>query len=247
MKKLFDKNELTFALILIAVYVVGSSIMSDVSSAIGTAYSAEMVFNIIFSSIVFLFIKKNGLNEHLRLQKPEVSVKRMLFYIPMIAVPLVGTGISVGAEYAGPVLLCHTIAMFFTGFIEEIIFRGFLFNGIAVKSTKRAVIITSLTFAIGHIVNLLNGYDLADNLIQVVYAVGCGFMLAIVLVRTESIIPCIVFHMLNNMLTAFIADDGTMVMLAVRFAVMIAYTVYIIRAVPAKAEENRQDNVICHE
>lgn len=234
MKKIFDKNELTFALILIAVYVVGSSMMTQLSAAVGIAYSAETVFNIIFSIILFLFVTKNALTEHLRLQKPAVSPKKMLFYIPVILIPLVGTGFTVGAEYAGMALLFHTIAMFFTGFIEEMLFRGFLFNGIAKTNTKRAIIISSITFGIGHIVNLLNGHDIADNLIQVVYAVCCGFMLAMILIRTESIIPCIVFHMLNNMLTAFIADEGTIVILAVRFIIMIAYTAYIIKAIPSK-------------
>ena len=242
MKKLLDKNELAFSLILIAVYVVGSGIMKDISSSVGAEFAAETVFNFVFSLIIFIFIKKNSLYEHLCLQKPKVPFGKMLFYIPLILIPFFGIGFGTKFEYTGTALLFHTVAMFFAGFIEEIIFRGFLFNGIAKKNTKRAVIITSLTFGIGHIVNLLNGYELFDNLIQIVYAVGCGFMLAMILIRTESIFPCIVFHILNNILTGFVAVDrlaetvgseskAMLVVTAVRFVVMTAYTVYIIKAV----------------
>ncbi len=67
--------------------------------------------------------------------------------------------------------------MIFVGFLEEIIFRGFLFRGIAKDNLKEAVIISSVTFGIGHIVNLLNGYDILKNSIQIVFAVAVGFML----------------------------------------------------------------------
>ena len=49
MKKLFDKSEVTFAIVLIVVYVVGSSLMQRVSAMIGIQFLAEAVFNLILS------------------------------------------------------------------------------------------------------------------------------------------------------------------------------------------------------
>ena len=62
--------------------------------------------------------------------------------------------------------------MLCVGFLEEVIFRGLLFQAIAKDNIKSAVIISSVTFGIGHIINLFNGsgMDLVNNLCQIVFA-----------------------------------------------------------------------------
>ena len=86
MKKLFDKSEVTFAIVLIVVYVVGSSLMQRVSAMIGIQFLAEAVFNLILSIVLLVFIFKNKLAEHLGLCKSEVKASKMLFYIPLFLV-----------------------------------------------------------------------------------------------------------------------------------------------------------------
>ena len=61
------------------------------------------------------------------------------------------------------------------GFIEEIIFRGFLFKMMEKDNIKTAIIVSSLTFGIGHIVNLLNGADFISTVIQIFYAISICF------------------------------------------------------------------------
>ena len=60
------------------------------------------------------------------------------------------------------------------GFLEEIIFRGFLFKMLEKDNVKTAIIVSSITFGMGHIVNLLNGADLVPTLLQVCYALAIG-------------------------------------------------------------------------
>ncbi len=60
--------------------------------------------------------------------------------------------------------------------MEEVIFRGFLFKAICKTNVKQAIIISSVTFGFGHIVNLLNGRDIPETLIQICYAVAIGFL-----------------------------------------------------------------------
>ena len=72
MKKLFDKSEVTFAVVLIVIYVVGMSLLQSVSEIVGIEYSAEILFAAAFAVVLFVFIKKNGLMEHIGLCKPEV-------------------------------------------------------------------------------------------------------------------------------------------------------------------------------
>ncbi|MBO6230974.1 MAG: CPBP family intramembrane metalloprotease [Ruminiclostridium sp.] len=245
MKKLFDKNEVIFAVILIVIYVVGSSLMMQISEIIGTGSLAEAVFNIVLSAVLTVFIARNGLWDHLGLSRPEISAGKMLFYIPLPVIAAVGVIFGFAPQYEPVPLVFHTVSMLFVGFLEEIIFRGFLFRGMAKKNMTSAMIVSAVTFGIGHIVNLLNGYDLVNALIQIVYAVSVGFLLVFIFVRTGSLIPCIAFHSLNNMLSGFgsaqmlvdIAGSeqgGAMLNVGIRIVLAAAYLLYIIKFTPKK-------------
>lgn len=237
--KLFEKNQITFSVMLILIYVFGESAMQRVSEKIGTEFLAEMIFCIIMSVIVFLFIKKNSLGQYLGLKKPEISASKMLFYIPLLLIGGTGAFFGVGMNYSLTVAVFHTVMMICVGFLEEVIFRGFLFRGIAKQNLTRAVIISSVTFGIGHIVNLLNGYDLLDNIIQIIFAVLVGFMLVFIFMRTHSIIPCIIFHCFNNCMSAFATGgilidkfgetNASIIASSVRIVLTIIYLIYIIR------------------
>ena len=245
MKKIFDRNEVTFAIILIVVYVVGSSVMMNLSEAVGTGFLFETVFTAALFIVLAVFITKNGLQEHLGLCKPEVPAGKMLLYIPLPFIAAVGVIFGFAPQYEPLVLVFHTVSMLFVGFLEEIIFRGFLFRGMAKNNMTAAITVSAVTFGVGHIVNLLNGYDLVSALIQIVYAVAVGFLLVFIFVRTGSLIPCIAFHSLNNILAGFgsariLADiagseqGGQMLNVGIRTALAAAYLVYVLVCTPKK-------------
>ena len=101
--------------------------------------------------------------------------------------------------------------MFCVGFLEEMIFRGFLFKAMAENGVKSAIIVSSVTFGIGHIVNLVNGsgVELLPNLLQVIYAVAIGFTFAMIYYKTKSLVSCILTHSIFNSLSAF-ANEAVM-------------------------------------
>lgn len=103
--------------------------------------------------------------------------------------------------------------MFFVGFLEEIIFRGLLFNEMRKDGLPLAIIVSSLTFGIGHIINLINGSgsDLLSNILQVVYATAAGFMFVMIYLKTESLVMCILFHFLFNALSVFSVESTNIV------------------------------------
>ena len=73
-----------------------------------------------------------------------------------------------------------------------------------------AIIVSSLTFGIGHIINLVNGsgVDLLSNLLQVVYATAAGFMFVMIYVKSKSLMVCIISHGLFNAFSAFSSKTG---------------------------------------
>ena len=60
MKKLYEKSELTFALVWIAVYCVLQSLANPLNEIIGTAYAASAAFCVLQTIVLFVFIRRNG-------------------------------------------------------------------------------------------------------------------------------------------------------------------------------------------
>ena len=92
-----------------------------------------------------------------------------------------------------------------------VIFRGLLFKAMAKDGVSSAIIVSSVTFGIGHMVNLFNGSgaEWLPNLLQVVYAIAIGFAFVMIHCRTKSLLPCIFTHSVFNGLSAF-ADEAAM-------------------------------------
>lgn len=84
MKKIYDKNELNFALIWIGVYVVLLSVGDSVSETIGIAKIVTAPVCIVLALIMYLWIRKNDLKEKYGLCVFKSSVKKYLYFIPLI-------------------------------------------------------------------------------------------------------------------------------------------------------------------
>ena len=131
--------------------------------------------------------------------------------------------------------------MFCVGFLEEVIFRGLLFKAMSKDNLKSAVIVSSVTFGIGHIINLINGAgaELLPNLLQVVYATAAGFMFVMLYLKTGSILGCIGAHGVFNALSVF-ADEASatpeMRIISAIFLTVITggYALYLARTMKAK-------------
>ena len=129
-------------------------------------------------------------------------------------------------------IVFHILTMFNVGFLEEIIFRGFLFKMMAKDGLKSAIIVSSLTFGLGHIVNLLNGADFIPTLMQVCYAVSIGYLFVVIFHKSKSLVPCIITHSVFNAVSIF--NDGS-TSIYIRSIVIIAltlgYAIYINKTV----------------
>jgi len=73
-----------------------------------------------------------------------------------------------------------------------------------------AILVSSVTFGIGHIVNLFNGSgaDLFSNLLQVAYAIAGGFLFTILFYYSKSLWACIATHSILNALSVFANESA---------------------------------------
>lgn len=240
MTKLYRKSEITFAIIWIVAYVVLSSLSDQMSESIGMTKSVTAALHIVMSVILLIWIRKNGLQKKYGFIKPEIPAGKFLYYIPLlvIASSSLWSGISLNHGAAGT--LFYVISMCCVGFLEEVIFRGLLFKAMEKDGLKSAIIVSALTFGIGHIVNLFNGSgkDLTSSLTQIIFACLVGLVLVLILHYSGSLIPCIIFHSLNNSLTAFESagslDPSLSLVLNLILIVMVlgGYAAYILKTFP---------------
>ena len=230
MSRLFRKSNLMFSIILIVIYVFGASVCDSVSEKIGLTKVLTLPFFIIFSAAVLLFIRKEKILKEYGICKSQLSAKKLLYYIPLVLLCLLNVISGFALESAVPVIVLESISMLFVGFLEEIIFRGFLFKAMAKDNMKSAVIVSSLTFGIGHIVNLLNGAEVIPTICQIVGAVGFGFMCVMIFIKSKSLLPCIITHSVFNMLSVFTAETEilkTISVSAIIFIITVGYGVYL--------------------
>ena len=116
------------------------------------------------------------------------------------------------------------------GFLEEIIFRGILYKSIKKDNQKLAMIISSITFGIGHIVNLLNGANLVPTLLQICYAIAIGYLFVTIFNKSKSLIPCIITHIAVNSFSVLgvnSAGISTYLIPIMLIIISISYTAFI--------------------
>ena len=205
MLKLYKKNELLFSILLIIIYVVGASFCDAFSDNLGFSKVITLPFFIIFSLIILMFLGKEKLFKEYGLCKTQLPLKKLLYFIPLIFLCILNVVPGFSITKSLPVIILEAVSMLFVGFLEEIIFRGFLFRAMAKNNLKPAIIVSSLTFGIGHIVNLLNGAEIIPTICQIIGAVGFGFMCVMIFIKSKSLLPCIVTHSVFNMLSVFTA------------------------------------------
>ena len=239
MKKLYEKNELTFAIIWIVVYCVLQSLANPLNKVIGVEYVVSAAFCVLQTVVLFAFIRRNNLQKRYGFCKSPVPACRFLYYVPLVILASGNLWNGFALNYSPAETALRIVCMLCVGFLEEVIFRGFLFVAIAKDNIKSAVVISSVTFGIGHIINLFNGsgMDLVGNLCQIVFAIAVGFPLVTIFYRGGSLLPCIFVHSVLNTLGTFANDanlttETYLLHLTVLIVIAVAYTLILTRTLP---------------
>lgn len=236
MKKIYETSELLFSIFCIIVYSAIMSLGYELSGRFGRPMLFNLGFCILFSAVLLVFLRKNGLTEKYGLKSPGLKMGKLLFYLPLLI--LISKNLWFGvhwnlspfdtAVYMGEMLL--------VGFLEELIFRGFLFRAIEKSGLMEAVIISSVTFGLGHIMLLFtsSGAELFPNLLQVVGAIAVGFLFVVLFLKTGSLYPAMLTHALIDALSAFanepaVTPERRIMSLIVTIVVSGLYTFYLSR------------------
>jgi len=215
MKKLYEKNQITFALVWIGLYVLVMNLAMQVCG--GFDDLAEKTIRqllvpvgciLLLAVLSTVWILRNGLAEHFGLCRFKGAGKEFLWFIPLLLLSCTNLKNGLGLSAPLGVTLLMMLNMAAAGYVEEIIFRGFLFRGMAKDNLKWAIIVSAVTFGAGHIVNLANTADTLGVLLQVCYAIAIGFLYTILVYKGGSLWPCILSHMFVNGSSVFALKQG---------------------------------------
>ena len=228
MVKFFEKHETICVIGLIILYIVVNSYCIQ---NFGVTDFRSSIINTIFS--VFLIVLMILLKKVKEYGLVKVNnYKRYLYFLPLLLIVSVNLWNRININNSYDEILFHILTMINVGFIEEVIFRGFLFKMMEKDEIKSAIIVSSITFGIGHIINLLNGAELIPTLLQVCYAISIGFLFVIIFYKSKSLIPCIITHAIMNSLSIFSIDNTLSIYIIPVFLIVapIIYSIYIIKS-----------------
>ena len=178
--------------------------------------------------LIYLIVKKKW-NVYFFDRRHALTKQGLLLILPLvliIAVIIIGNK-GFNTSSIANLILMFIMQIFVVGFIEESFFRGFMLRMLLSKGVKTAVWVTSILFGITHALQLLGGQSIEDTIIQIVYALLVGLMLALLILNKLPIWITILFHGLNNFSNFMGNVEGSMFTAYLIIAIMLVYTIYL--------------------
>ena len=235
MRKLYEEKKVLFAVLWIVAYCL---VLGTIKGSYGYDSPLMLTALFAFAAGICVFVKRNHLEKKYGLAGWPKDTKRFLYFIPLWILSTGNLWGGVQLKFHGAGLVCAVLSMALVGFVEEMIFRGFLFKGMLAEGKPApAVIVSSLTFGIGHIVNFLTGQAGFETAVQIVFAVSLGFVFTMVCYKSGSLIPCIIAHSLIDVFSLFAGDNiaADRIYVGATIVVSIIYCIYL-----SKAEKDEQ-------
>jgi uncharacterized protein len=145
-----------------------------------------------------------------RRTSPWVSLR--LMWLPLLVLlPVFGLALAIGLPQP-PAIGFLALNTFLVALSEEWMFRGILFRALVGQwRVWPALVLTSVVFGSIHVLNGFSYSNLTQSSVQAVAAMMTGLLLGALLVRTGSIWPSVVLHMIWNfglmLMTAGVANQ----------------------------------------
>lgn len=225
MKKLYDKKEILFAVLFIVVYCVATI---PIRGNLGDESPWMLVALAAVAALATGFVKANRLEGKYGMKGWAKDSRRMWWFIPMWVLTTGNLWGGLGVRYSGMAQVCAVLSMLLVGYVEELLFRGFLFRALLKKDGPTlAIIISAVTFGMGHIVNMLAGQASLETLLQVCFAVAWGFIFMYAYYKGGSLWPCVIVHGLVDAASMFRSSaDSTASDMAYIIATIVVAIVY---------------------
>lgn len=239
MKKFFEKFDLLVAILFIVVYCVFTI---PIRGKLGDESPAMLGVLAALAVVIFVLIKVTHTEERYGFVKWKGKASDYWFFIPMFILMTGNLWGGVGIVYDGINQVYAVLSMLLIGFVEELMFRGFLFRALLKRDPAPvAISISAITFGIGHIVNLFAGQASLETVLQVFFAIAWGFIFTFVFYKSGNLVVCIIVHGMVDALSKFAPAERNIasenVYLFATMGIAIIYCIYLSKKPTALAKE----------
>ena len=231
MPTLLRTRPILHALVWILAYIVLVNIGDNVGAALGLGYPwLTGGLLVVGAAVLGTYVIGNGWSERFGLVLPGPRDRRVaLAWLPLLALAV--AQFDGGLRGSQGLFWSALVEMTAIAFIEEVLFRGFLFRAIEHDlGMWWAVIIAGVTFGLGHVVNLARGYSAGQQVGQIVAAVLIGVMLTLLVAATGSLLPGIIFHLAFNVIGIISPDAGGPLLPGLMVVVTVTYGAWLVWA-----------------
>ena len=159
---------------------------------------------------IYHYVKKNTLPK-LLLEKNKIG--RVLILLPLLILCFSNILTSLIGNYSLTKIdlievIFGIIGAVFVSIIEEVLFRGFLFEHLKkYHKINVAILLQAIFFGLTHILNLSSFTQIPMILVQIVYTSFLGIILGIIYYKTRNIIFPIIFHFLFNAINQTLSEN----------------------------------------
>ena len=136
MRKLYEKKEILFTLCWILAYC---AVTGSIKDKLGFESPAMLLSLLVFSAGILLFVRRNHLEEKYGLSGWPKDTKRYLYFIPMWLLATGNLWHGISPAYQGAAQVLAVLSMILVGFVEEMIFRGFLFRDLRHRAHRQSL------------------------------------------------------------------------------------------------------------
>lgn len=210
------------------------------SALTGIAYEIASIFTFVIPVALCLVMTRGDGVEKRRFLRMDIEVVRSFLPLvfPTIAVTMiisyftsllifVTTGQTNPVDMGDSFILALITHALMPAILEEALFRYLPLRLIAPHSPRAAIIISAFFFSLAH-----------HSLFSIPYALVAGVILMLIDLATDSIIPSVVIHFVNNAVSVclmFVSYHPVLVMLV--YGVIILFTVASIAAIRGMRDE----------
>lgn len=229
--KIYQRKHMFPALLWLGLYLLLNTVLGNAVQSNQELYVIGAIPQLILALFCLFFLYRTGLSDQIGLTTaPIEKTTTMLYYLPLFLVTVLSLLYGLRTDLSSVDYLALLVMYSSVGFMEEVIFRGLMFDALSQKWNHITVIFfISFTFAVGHVINVFAvGMPIFETFLQIINAFVVGFLFMIVMVSSRNLKACILAHILYNFLASISNVGNTQIeLIVITLAITLFYTFHL--------------------
>ncbi|MBO7486239.1 MAG: alpha/beta fold hydrolase [Spirochaetaceae bacterium] len=245
--KLILKTIIALLILLVFFFAQGAVVVvNHLEGTKSALIRGGIIWLLVISTLLYFTVKYKNISI-LGFRSPKHGSSRMfLFYIPLLLIAFLHFVAGLDIEAGVDLFVANLFLALSIGMAEEIFFRGIICNIWLEKSPVKAMVISSVLFGVCHLMNIAGGAGIVSTLLQICFAVIYGLVFALIRIRSNSLIPCVLLHTLHD-ICSFISAECSVTMNVIigviQAVILVMYFIYLMKGY-IQLKEKRKKKII---